>query len=266
MAGTAVGPAHGRVFARIGTLCCHLAQLTGLPKWIDARDKFIERFMNATDWMEAPELGMAPGTGFYHTGGDDPGHAFTQAEYDAGRRMTEVFYSGTHAEFLWRAYLQTWRPDVKDRLVKLARFHQHYGFDSTHTIPMTGSRYGHDNGAVWHQQRDGNAWSGYGFSIVNAQVWGYKLTGDTALLDGAKYAFRQASKFEDGYPHYYGRNNGGIYPTLGTGHHVPDDEVLTFIETVATSSSGYRYFTWNKGALNKCYALFENGGNPTVIG
>lgn len=260
--GTPVGPAHERVFGRVGVTFCHLVELTnGLAKWVTRRDAYIERFMQATDWMEAPAMGMLPGTGFYHSGGADAGHNFSQADYDAGKRMCITFYSGVHAEFLWRAYLQTARADVLDRLIKLGRFHQLYGFQPEHTIPQTGTTFGHWNGAIWHPQADGDAWSGYTFSIVNSQVWAYKLTGDVTLLDQAKYTFRQCSKFEDRYPISY----GPPYPTLGTGHHVPDNEVWSFIDVDATSSSAFKYFEWNKGALTKCYQLFENGGNPTVI-
>ena len=263
--GTAASAAHERTYGRFARLLCDLVELTGLQKYIDARNKCIERFVNATDWMEAPAMGMYPGTGFYHTGGADTGHGLDQAEYDAGYRQVEGIFLPLHADFLWCAYLQTGRADVKDRLIKLGRFCQHYAFDPAHTIPMVGQRFGHFNGAIWHPLADGVGWSGVSFGVINAQVFAYKLTGDTTLLDSAKYAFRQCSKFEEGYPYYYGVQNNNTWPTLGTGSHVPDNEVWDFVDTVTHTGSGSFLFTWDKGVLPKCHAIFENGGNPTVI-
>ena len=250
-----------RSTARQAAAMCHLVEATGKQKWIVWRDKYIERLVNATNWMEAPTMGMYPGTGFYYWPQTSSSWGYTQADIDAGIRMHQSFYMGMFADALWFAYLQTGRADVKDRVIKLARFFEHYAFDPTHTIPMTGTRFGHQNGAIWHQQVDGDAWSGYGFSVVNAMVRGYKVTGDVALLNKAKFAFRQASKFREGYPRAY----GPPWPTLGVGNHVPDNEVWSFIDTRAHTASGSFVFTWDKGAFQYSYELLENGGNPTLL-
>jgi hypothetical protein len=254
-----------RMPARIGEMLCHLVEATGAQKWIDWRDQFIELFVDSSNWMEAPAMGMVAGTGFYHRTLSEASatkgwNGYTLDDWNAGIRLEQTFYMALEAHFLWYAHKQTGRADVRSRLIKLAYFVLHYGVDPSHAIPLCGHRFGHQNGAIYHQQANGQSFAGYDFGVVNLLVWGYKLTGDAALLACARLHFRQASKYQEGYPVNYGAPS-----YTGTGHHCADSEVWSFLDVRGTSSSGYQYFTWGKGALQHAYAIFENGGDPEIL-
>jgi hypothetical protein len=82
-------------------------------------------------------------------------------------------------------------------------------------------------------------------------VIGYKYTGDTNLLDRAKFFFK--------------RGINGLYgePVTRNG---PDNVASHFVDTVKETAGGQPtlYWDYNKTELLYTYLLFENGGNPTV--
>jgi hypothetical protein len=79
---------------------------------------------------------------------------------------------------------------------------------------------------------------------------GYKLTGDTALLNRAKVFFNRGTKGE-----------------YGTGRRLAGDNVVHhFIDSTFDSSASNFYLEYNKGELQYTYLIFENGGLPTVDG
>jgi hypothetical protein len=242
----------GRNIARWLILFCYLAHATGKAKWVNWRNALIDRYANSTSWQEAPTLGIIQG-GHYFCDRDwmnQNGQGGTSA-YDAGRRSNSVFMYGLHAEAVWRAFLSTGRADMRDRLIKMARFIQYYGHVPTHAVPFTGAFMGHQNGAHWHRDGDNSANCSYDASVVNTLVWGYKLTGDTNLLNRARVHFRQATRWSEGNP------AGGGGPLVGS------NEVYAFVDTRKNPDA--IFFAHNKGQLQYCYQLFENEGNPTTL-
>jgi hypothetical protein len=247
-----VGNNGGRDIARWLILFCYLAQGTGKSKWINWRNALIDRYANATNWQEAPTLGIVQGGHYFCNRAwmSQNGQGGTGA-YDAGRRSNSVFMYGLHAEAVWRAFLATGRADMRDRLIKMARFMQYYGHNPAYAVPFTGGFMGHENGQYWHRDGAGPTNCSYDASVVNTLVWGYKLTGDANLLTRAHAHFRQTTRWREGGP------GDGSAALVG-----PTD-VFAFVDT--RRNLDLIYFTHNRGQLQYCYQLFENGGAPARI-
>lgn len=242
----------GRGIARWLLLFGYLAQATESAKWIGWRDALIERYVHATNWEDSTTSPLVAG-GHYFCDRDwmDYNGQGGVGAYDAGRRSNSTFMYGLHAEAMWRAYLATERSDVREKLVAMARFVEHYGHDPSHTLPFASSYFGHERGDHWHRDVNENASATYDISVVNTLVWGYKLTADRALLDRARAHFRQGTRWAEGEP------SGGGGPL------VAEDEVAAFVD-VRTNPDAI-FFDHNKGQLQYCYQIFENGGDPAVL-
>ena len=254
-----MGVGGGRQMARIGQLIANLAYATGKKKWMDWLDAITDAYLGAATWWDTTDgLGIVAG-GAYFCDRDwmaVNGQQGTSA-YDSGARSNSIYQYGMHAEFLWRAWLITKRSDVKDRIIAFARFMEHYGHNPANTGsggPFCSSYMGITaGGGYWHRDVPGGA--NYDISIVNLLVWGYKLTGDTDLLDRAKVHFRQATRWREGEP------GANVNPTP----YVGATEVYDFIDT-RRNTGGSQYFIDNKGQLQYCYQVFENGGDPPTLG
>jgi hypothetical protein len=134
----------------------------------------------------------------------------------------------------------------------MARFVEHYGHDPSHSLKFTSAYFGHEKGNYWHRNANAAASATYDISVVNTLVWGYKLTGDSNLLKRAHAHFRQGTRWSEGEPGASGRR-----PL------VREDDVYAFVDT--RKNPEQRYFTHNKGQLQYCYQLFENGGAPARV-
>jgi len=250
-----IGYSGGRGWARWTILATYLAQALGTAKWVNYRNALLNRYVNTSSWEEAGTRGIAQG-GHYFVGRDaylaapNFNNTGTLATYDAGRRVNSTFIYGLHAEALWRGYLATGRADLRDKLVKIARFVQYYGHDPSHEPKFTSAYFGHENGKYWHRDSNMAASATYDISVVNTLVWGYKLTGDMDLLNRARIHFRQGTRWAEAQPQASGRG-----PLVG-----PTD-VYAFVDT--RKNSEQLYFSHNKGQLQYCYQLFENGGSPS---
>jgi hypothetical protein len=88
--------------------------------------------------------------------------------------------------------------------------------------------------------------------VVNTLVWGYKLTGDVNLLNRARAHFRQGTRWAEGEPQHSGRG-----PLVG------ETDVYAFVDT--RKNAEQLYFAHNKGQLQYCYQLLENGGTPARL-
>lgn len=266
-----------RQFSRWSLLLTYLAQATGLPKWIEWRDALLDCFAQSVNWEESPSSSIAQGGHYFAdraTAGSNwnetygpPGasQASCLAVYDAGRRINNAFYYGLLGEAVWRGYLATGRSDLADKLVKMARFFQYYGHIPSHTVPLIGNYLGADhvvfasNGGRYHKSpgdADNSAVAAYDASIVNTLTWGYKLTGDAALLTMARLCLNNGLRWSEGEP--------------GAGHaapQVPANEVNFFVDTHRNSSSGVEVWQLdnNKGQWLYCYQVFENGGQPVPL-
>ena len=252
-----------RPLARLALACCHLAEATGEQKWTDYLDVFIARFMatSFTNWREAPAEGIVQG-GFYHITTTDLAntgnnwYGYTLAMYNAGIRAHQTFYFGIFAMVLIAMYRHTGRADIRDRIILFARYAQYYGVDPAYTVPLAGQTFGNNpDGTHFHTQADTTGTATYDACLVDLLVWGYKFTGDTALLARAKLHFRQCSKWVQGGP-------GNLTPAT------PENEVRQFVDTRhdPTGGSDTALFYNNKGHLQYVSYLFENGGHPAVEG
>jgi len=264
----------GRNRARPAILVAYLAEATGKAKWVDWRNALIDLYLQSPDWQEAPSNGIVQGGAYFcdkpwmsangqnagYIGNSRTSYANGDVAYDAGARSNTVYQFALHAEFLWRCLLSTGRADVRDRLIKFARFMQHYAHDPAHTArggPFCGGYLGHNKGNYWHRDTptDG-AGAHYDISVVNILVWGYKLTGDNALLERAKVHMRQATRWNEGQP-----------GATGEAPQAAANEVWMFVDTHREhfGITDDRFFAFNKGQLQYCYQLFENGGKPALL-
>lgn len=263
-----------RAAARWAIIWTYLAEATGLAKWIFWRDSIANHYMGTGVWQEGPTNGLATGMGHYFTP-----RSFlpynkngTTADFDAGRRYNSAFYYALIGEAHWRIFLSTGRADIRARLIKMARFIQQYGHNPANTLaggPFTGADYGHQAGAYYHREPDSTdaftfdvATATYDISAVNTLVFGYKLTGDVALLNRAKVHFRAGTRWREGEPQ--SSNPTGGTPVANSLPLCGATEVYTFVDTLHHISDTTQ-FNWDKGQLQHCYQLFENGGAPVVI-
>src|SRR5262249_57970587 len=93
----------------------------------------------------------------------------------------------------------------------------------------------------------------YDTAMVNTLVIGYKLTGSTSMLTLAKDMFRRGT--------IYGAGAESDPPLTRI---VGPTEVSHFVDTLTNPDT--IFFDYNKGELQYSYLLFENGGNPIVMG
>jgi hypothetical protein len=252
-----IGYGGGRSWARWTILATYLAQSIGTSKWINYRDALLNRYANSSSWEEAGMGGIVQGGHYFvsrSTYLDSPkwNNTGTEITYDAGRRLNSTFMYGLHAEAVWRGYLATGRADLRDRLVKMSRFVEYYGHNPSDSIKFTSAYFGHENGAYWRRDSNLAASATYDISVVNTLVWGYKLTGDANLLNRARVHFRQGTRWAEAEPGASGRG-----PLVGA------TDVYAFVDT--RKNPEQLYFTHNKGQLQYCYQLFENGGSPARL-
>lgn len=252
-----IGYGGGRSWARWTILATYLAQALGTAKWVNYRNALLNRYANTSSWEEAGTGGIVQGGHYFvsrSTYLDVPtwNNTGTVTTYDAGRRLNSTFMYALHAEAVWRGYLATGRADLRDKLIKMARFVQYYGHDPSHSMAFASAYFGHESGNYWHRNINASAAATYDISVVNTLVWGYKLTRDNALLDRAKIHFRQGTRWLEAEPGATGR-----------GPEVTATDVWAFVDTRKNNSN--RFFTHNKGQLQYCYQLFENEGIPARL-
>lgn len=269
--GYSTGYGGGRDIARWGLLFCYLLEATGKEKWKLWRDRVLACYLTGggTTWAEAPSFGIAQGGHWFVDrttvviGDTGPPNFQTwngninTAQYDAGWRFGPTFMMAMDAEFITRCYMQTGRGDLRDRIIKMAYFTAYYGHDPNLTSnagPFTGAYYGIRGGGGGRYHRDQAGPATYDCSAVNSLVWGYKLTGDVNLLTRAKFHFRQGTLYPEATPP----------PATPLG---PANQVYEFIDVSREHPNDGTDIRWsfNKGRLQYCYQIFENGGQPVVF-
>jgi hypothetical protein len=155
------------------------------------------------------------------------GHRTT---YDAGRRFNSISCTALHAK-VWRGYLATGRADLRDKLIKMARF-----VSTTATIRRTAEVYvrvlATRTGTIG-ARRNASTSATYDISLVNTLVWGYKLTGDVNLRTVPR-PFPQGTRWAEGEPQRSGQGPGRR------------TDVYAFVDT--RKNAEQRYFTHNKDA------------------
>jgi len=233
-----------RAGARHLLLVTRVAEATKKQRWITLRDKLIDLWLNSPDWD-------ARGMYFPSAEQTDIHYKLGQGAYSAGARVQSPFQIGVLTEAFVQAYRTTGRTQLKDRLVAMARFVDRHGLDPHYQYG--GSVFGIVNGNTWHNYSSSGPasfWDPvYTTSLVNLLVFGYKFTGDQQLLIRAKQFFNRGTK--------------GLYgdPEKRV---VADDAVHHFVDSRFDASSEDFYLAFNKGELQYTYAIFENGGAPTI--
>ncbi|HKP95496.1 MAG TPA: hypothetical protein VJ385_07050 [Fibrobacteria bacterium] len=216
-------------------LITRLAEVTGKKRWIDLRDLLINLWMKSPDW---------DGKGMYFVGDWQTDYKLGEGSYAAGIRIMPSFQLGVLTEAFAQAYRTTQDPRIKEKMIAMARFVEKYGLDPKYEY--TGSHFGLKNGVIYHDysaKTTVDFWDpAYTTSLVNTLVWGYKLTGDKALLDKAF--------------HYYDRGNKGIYGEAVKRSGV-DGQIHHFADSRFSSASENQYLDYNKGELQYTWALFD---------
>jgi len=213
-----------------------LAEVTADARWVTLRDKIIDKLLASSDWDAT--------RGMYFLGEWSTDSIIgTDGAYAAGTRIQSAFQIGVLSEAMDHAYRVTKRPELRARMIAMAKFVATYGLDPTYQY--TGSTFGIRNGAVWHSYSATTPvtyWDPvYTTSLVNTLVRGYRYTCDTSLYEQARHFFERGTK--------------GIYgePTRRS---APDGVVAHFVDSQLDSSSGNFYLGFNKGELQYTYLLF----------
>lgn len=251
---------------------CHYAAVNPITRWIQLRDRMIDLWVNSKEWEDTVTYttpSPCAAGGMYYFGRDqtlDGSDMTGTAAYDAGLRMTNSWMTGIMINAFWLAYKATGRSDVRGKIVKMAEFVRHYIWNPSHVNAMVGTYFGHYNGGYYHRRggtislpSGGDAHTdpntaptdSYDISLVNALVYGYKLTGDVSFLNKAKQVFRQATC-------YTGATGAGR-PKLA------QNEVHHYMDTKRKTPET-KYFNYNKGEIQYAFAIAENAGVPAVEG
>ena len=254
-----IAHAGGRRYARHLLLFTYLAQATNKTKWIDWRNAMMQHWLDSPDWAEYPSLGITSGGHYFvnrftYAESGNWNSTGTTANWDAGRRLNNSFEYGIIAEAFWRVFLATGRSDVAARIVKMANFVLAYGHHPSHTNKFCDAYFGIEaGGSRYSRSSELSSSALYDAFVVNTLVMGYKLTGNVALLDRAKVHFRQGTRWAEGQP-----------GASAQGPLVAANEVWKFVDTQPNPEE--IFFTNGKGQLFYTYLLFENGGQPSIIG
>jgi len=245
----------GRMRARWMIVACYYAHANPIARWINLRDLMITRWQQSPDWQDSTNSNIAAGGHYFCA--PEMHRSFPEfGSYAAGNRVNSAFQYALISEAFWRAYLQTGRADLRDRIVQMARFINHYCNNPAHVNPMSGSWWGHANGGYGHYRHPNQGHTNpntapadpvYETAHVNSLVLGYKFTGEAALLAKAKARFRAGTQYAD--------DGAGAAKQ-------PDNQVHHYIDALTDGT----YFSYNKGELQYNYLIFENGGVPSVEG
>ena len=178
------GPRQG---ARHFLLSIRLYEATLDPHWQETMNHLAQLWLQSPDW--------------------DPRGFYAQAPTPEGRRVVAVFQLGFLSWAFDRYYTVTGATQFRDRLVAMAQWAKQYGLHQSYHY--SGSRIALDwpsTGKVWHNNFDDGvtiltSFSPYAtLNVIDTLARGYRLSGDTTLLDRAKYHWNQASKTKNGLP------------------------------------------------------------------
>jgi len=212
-----------------------LAEVTGDPRWIALRDKILDALLSSAEWDAT--------RGMYFFGDWSTDGILGTGAYAGGARIQSSFQIGVLSEAMDHAYRVTKRPELRERMIAMARFVDTYGLDPTYQY--SASYFGIVNGVVWHSYSATSPvtyWDPvYTTSLVNTVVRGYRYTCDRHFYESAR--------------HFFERGNKGIYgePTQRS---AADGVVDHFVDSRFSSASGDFYLDYNKGELQYTYLLF----------
>ncbi len=275
---TAMAFGESRKWARRLLFTNYICMMQPIPRWLACQDNLINGWLASPDWIDTSTTPATLVGGWNMAGTQqyqlNAAGNLGMVQYNQGFRYNANFHQAILAEALWIAYKMTGRTDVRDRLIQMARFTLYYAWDPSHINAMSGNRWGiRPDGTHWHAHQDEfTGWVGpsgsstgvgppdavwtdptqaptdnYEAANVNVLVYAYKLTGEVAFLKRAREHFRQAT--------CYG---------AATGHQTKLDQSTVQFYADTQRNSDQVFFNYNKGMLQYCSRLFENGGDPLL--
>jgi hypothetical protein len=174
--------------------------------------------------------------------------------YAAGDRLANTYHMGMMGDALWNTWLvlddegDARAPAVRQRLIDLASFYRDFPLNGDGAF-VKDMGFNVNTGA---RIMVGGTSEVYTSPAINPLVFGYKLTGDQSFLD-------KAFKCLEGF--FANVASGWV----GTGSPGPNN-VPFYCDACISSGDGFNFLAFNKGQLQYIYAIFENGGNPPVVG
>jgi hypothetical protein len=277
----------------------YMMMMDPIPRWEACRDNLVEAFLQSPGWCDTTNALAPTVIGGTHTaerqstgaaGEYSANCGWSVAQYDEGFRFNATWFMALGIEAMWLSYKMatnaTHKAALRNMLIEQARYILYYAWDPLLDNPMCDHRWGHklmssppgpygsqthlhpyadeflgtdeggtsaQNGVrlvppppLWTDTNFAPA-TNYETTCVNGLVYGYKLTGETAFLKRAREHYRQATQYAG-----------------ATGHaaKLAANEVHFYADT--KDNSDQIYFLYNKGMLQYCARLFENGGLPTV--
>ena len=232
--------AGGRRWSRQLRLAVCAAELNGSPVNRGWRDKIIDMMLASPDWDSQYNM--------YWLGTHSTDGRLGSGAYANGDRVANTFHMGIWMDSLWKAYWALAReqdsraPAVRQRLIDMATFYRDIGTGPNGELNLIMGR-NINTGAPIRASGTGSPSQVYNLPPVNGLVFAYKFTGDQSYLDAAWTVFRNFQFLTSG--------------SAGTLDHYTDSQL--------SSATGFNFLANNKGELQYTYALFDNGGNPTLV-
>ncbi len=250
-----------RGVARWAIVAAYCAEATGDTAWEDVRDTLVYAFETATDWEDEGTTNIVTGGHYFASRDqaffDSEWTAGGTAEYDLGQRYNSAFSYGLAAEAVWRLYVQSGSTILRDRLIAMARYIMYYAHDPAWSAQgNAGTRFGHEPNGDRVRIFGGDAGTtleassdpSYDTSLINTMVIGYKLTGETEMLQFARRLFERGNRWDPGsWTTFWATSYQHVHKYVDTQCDVSRNE-----------------FQFNKGQLQYNYMLFENGGEVAV--
>jgi hypothetical protein len=124
--------------ARHLLLAVRLAEATQKQRWIAWRDKLLDCWLQAPDWDPR---------GMYFNPAKTR-EALGSSAWDNGARCQSTFQIGVLTEAFAQAWRTTGRPEIKEKMIAMAKFVDQYGIDPVYQY--TGSIFGIVDGKSYH--------------------------------------------------------------------------------------------------------------------
>jgi hypothetical protein len=205
------------------------------------RDRIIDIWLQAPNWDG--------NWGAYWLSDDFTDRAVGAGAYANGDRIIVSYHTGIVMDAHYRAWIalsaegDSRASSMRQRLVDMATFYKDFPLGGDNLLSLYHGR-NVNSGATVETGGLGSPSGVYTVPPVNGLVFGYKLTGDQNYLDKAWALWEVWQETRSGQANV----------------------IDHFVDSTIASATAFRFLANNKGELQYVYALFENGGAPTVVG
>ena len=198
---------------------------------------------------------------------DTPGQT-----YAGGARLTNTFHMGIMMDALWHAF-RVLRAEsdsrqqlCAQRLIDLATFYLNIPLTGETGMPVGGSGqngflhlslgYNINDNTPVYELGEGTPDGVYSICPCNGLVMAYKLIANSSFLGVGSQPY--LDRAWEVYQNF--QASSSVQNPVGTGaiSHYVDSQIQS-------NATGAQYLRNNKGELQYCYALFENGGSPLFV-